>query len=339
MRQLYCGFDLHSNNVYCGIQDGADQRVFRRRMPNDINVILQELKPFKKELVGVVVESTYNWYWLVDGLMEAGHTVHLANPNAIKQYNGLKNVDDQTDAFHLAHLLRLGILPQGYIYPKAERPVRDLLRRRMLLVQQRTAHVLSLESLMMRHLGCRLKSREIENLDEHGLDSHLLEPTLRLAADTAISMIQHLSGRIKLIEKEVTALCKLKPEYAKLTTIIGVGPILATTIMLEPGPIQRFASDSNYSSYCRCARAVKTSNDKKKGENNGKNGNKYLSWAFVEAANHCRRVCEPARKFCQRKTDKRNGVVAVKSLACKLSKAAYFIMRDQEVFKLDKCFG
>ena len=263
----------------------------------------------------------------------------MANPNAIRQYDGLKNVNDQTDAFHLAHLLRLGILPQGYIYPKDARPVRDILRRRMLLVQQRTAQLLSLEGQMMRHLGTRMKSREIERLEEGGLDDLLTEPFLRLAADSAISVIRHLSDRIKIIEKAVSAHCKLKPEYAKLTTMIGVGPILATTIMLETGPIQRFSSDSNYSSYCRCAKADKMSNDKKKGQNNGKNGNKYLSWAFVEAANQCRRFCEPARKFCQRKTAKRNAVVAVKALACKLSKAAYFIMRDQEVFDPKKCFG
>jgi transposase len=66
-------------------------------------------------LKGVVIESTYNWYWLVDGLMEARYRVHLANPAAIQQYNGLKYTDDHSDARWLAHLLRLGVLPEGYI--------------------------------------------------------------------------------------------------------------------------------------------------------------------------------------------------------------------------------
>jgi transposase len=93
--------------------------------------------------MGFVVESTYNWYWLVDGLMEAGYRVHLAHPAAIQQYNGLKYTDDHSDARWLAHLLRLGVLPEGYIYPKAERAVRDLLRKRAHLVRQHTANVLS----------------------------------------------------------------------------------------------------------------------------------------------------------------------------------------------------
>lgn len=339
MEKLYCGMDLHSNNTYCGISDGMEKRVFRYRFPNDLGTILSGLAPFRERLTGVAVESTYNWYWLVDGLQDAGYKVHLVNPNAVQQYDGLKNADDVSDAFHLAHLLCLGILPEGYIYPKTERPVRDLLRRRLLLVHQKTAQVLSLEGMMMRQFGERVTSRFVENLEEGGLDQRLSDPALCLAANTAISVIRHLAERIKIIEKEVSDCCKLKPEYLKLISIIGVGRILATTIMLETGPISRFATVSDYSSYCRCARADKTSNNKKKGENNGKNGNKYLSWAFVEAANYCRRYCEPARSFCQRKAAKRNNVLAIKALACKLSKAAYFIMRDQEVFQAKKCFG
>src|SRR5512139_1313541 len=93
-------------------------------------VISDVLKSFKEEIMGIVVESTYNWYWLVDGLMEEGYKVHLGNPAAIQQYSGLKHADDQHDAFGLAEMLWLGILPEGYICPREERPVRDLLRER-----------------------------------------------------------------------------------------------------------------------------------------------------------------------------------------------------------------
>src|SRR5207302_6677374 len=105
--------------------------------------ILEQLAPYHADLKGVVVESTYNWYWLVDGLMEADYRVHLANPAAMQQYSGLKYTDDYSDAHWLAHVLRLGVLPEGYIYPKAERAVRDLLRKRAHLVRQHTANVLS----------------------------------------------------------------------------------------------------------------------------------------------------------------------------------------------------
>lgn len=113
--KLYGGIDLHSNNNYVGIIDRKEKKVFKKKLPNDLEEVLKALKPYRKEIVGLAVESTFNWYWLVDGLMDNGYRVHLANPSAIKQYEGLKHSDDERDAFHLAQLLKLGILPEGYI--------------------------------------------------------------------------------------------------------------------------------------------------------------------------------------------------------------------------------
>ena len=146
----YAGIDLHSSNCYLAVIDQHQSRLCGKRLPNSLEQVQVALQPFRDGLSGVVVESTYNWYWLVDGLQEAGYHVHLANPSAIRQYEGLKHTDDKWDAFWLAQLLMLGILPQGYIYPKAERPTRDLLRRRLLFVRHRTAHILSLQSMVAR---------------------------------------------------------------------------------------------------------------------------------------------------------------------------------------------
>nr|VFJ95219.1 MAG: Transposase [Candidatus Kentron sp. LFY] len=128
--ELYGGIDLHSNNNVIVLVDGQDRTHYRRRLANDLELILEELAPYWDSLEGLVVESTYNWYWLVDGLIEAGCWVHLANTAAIVQYEGLKYADDDSDARWLAKLLRLGLLPVGYIYPKADRAIRDLLRKR-----------------------------------------------------------------------------------------------------------------------------------------------------------------------------------------------------------------
>src|ERR1700678_3670825 len=139
--QLYAGIDLHSNNSFLVVMQSDNKIVYEKRLPNIIDRIVNELDPFKEDLVGVVVESTYNWYWLVDGLKAVGHKVSLANTTAIQQYNGLKQTNDKTDARWLAKLLQLNILPTGYIYPKEKRGVRDLLRKRMQMVQQRTLHL------------------------------------------------------------------------------------------------------------------------------------------------------------------------------------------------------
>ena len=113
MEGLYAGSDLHGNSNFLGIIDAQGKRVFKKKLPNELVLIRQTLQPFQGELVGIAVESTYNWYWMVDGLMEEGYKVHLANPSAIQQYTGLKHTDDKHDAFWLAEMLRLGILPAG----------------------------------------------------------------------------------------------------------------------------------------------------------------------------------------------------------------------------------
>ena len=160
--QLYAGLDLHSRNTYIGVMDKEFKRVFGKRVSNDLPVIIKTLEPFQDQLKGIVVESTFNWYWLIDGLMDVGyHCIHLANPSAIKQYEGIKHTDDQHDAFFLAQMMILGILPQGYIYPKKDRPVRDLARKRLFLVRHKTSHILSLQSLISRCCGQRVSANEI----------------------------------------------------------------------------------------------------------------------------------------------------------------------------------
>ena len=90
---LYAAIDLHSSNSVLAVMDGDGKPVLRRRRPNDLPRLLSALAPCRDELVGVAVESTYNWYWLVDGLMDHGYAVHLVNTTAIPQYDGLKHGD------------------------------------------------------------------------------------------------------------------------------------------------------------------------------------------------------------------------------------------------------
>ena len=336
--KAYAGIDLHSSNNYIGIIDEQDRRLYQKRLPNNLENILMAMEPFKESLEGVVVESTYNWYWMVDGLQEEGYKVHLANPSAIKQYEGLKHTDDKWDSFWLAHMKRLNILPEGYIYPKEERPVRDALRRRLLYVRHRTSHILSLQSAITRNLGYKISGRDIKKLNESDADKLFNEPFLILSATNSISTIHFLGKKIKEIEKAVKSHVKLKPEFKYLLTMPGIGNILGLTIMLEAGDISRFPTVGKYSSYCRCVKSERLSNKKKKGEGNRKNGNKYLSWAYVEAANFAIRSYPECKSFYNRKKAKKNGIVAIKALSNKLSRASYYVIRDQVPYDASKLF-
>ncbi len=177
--------------------------IYQKRLPNDLPTILEALAPHPGEIEGLVVESTYNWYWLVDGLLEAGYRVHLANPAAIQQYSGLKYSDDHSDARWLAHLLRLGVLPKGYIYPKAERAVRDLLRKRAHLVRQHTSNVLSVQNIMVRNTGVRLSVKRLRELTKQELEGLLPEVDQVLAVTSSLAVLDCLSHQIKTLEQTV----------------------------------------------------------------------------------------------------------------------------------------
>jgi len=337
--ETYAGIDLHSSNNYIGVINSKDKRLYGKKHHNNLDHVLRALKPYKKTLKGVVVESTYNWYWLVDGLQEAGFDVHLANPNAIQSYSGMKYTDDKWDAFWLAHLLRLNILKTGYIYSKQERPVRDMLRRRLMFVRQRTTQVLSLQSMITRHRGLNFPGSSVKEFGDHFIEKLFDDPNLVFIAKNGMATIRHLGKVIKEIESTVLSMISLKREFKLLLTTPGIGPILGLTIMLEVGDIKRFKKAGNYSSYCRCVESKRMSNNKKKGENNKKNGNRYLAWAYVEASFHAMRNNPKAQKFFQRKMSKSNRALATKALANKLTKATYYMMRDGVPFDEDKLFG
>lgn len=336
--QLYAGIDLHSNNSVLVISQLDDKVVYQRRLPNDLNSILRELEPYQKQMEGVVVESTYNWYWLVDGLQGAGYKVHLANTTAIQQYNGLKHTNDKTDARWLAKLLQLNILPTGYIYPKEERGIRDLLRKRSQLVQQRTLHLLSLQTLVERSTSIRLSGNSIKKLTSESLKEYLSEETVFLAAQSNLQVMHCIDEQINRTEKAVLERSQLKDVFKNLLTVPGIGEILGLTIILETGDIKRFSKVGHYASYCRCVGSKKISNGKKKGENNRKNGNRYLSWAYTEAAHFAIRYNPIIKKYYQKKKAKTNQMVATKAIAHKLARACYFIMKEGAIFDVTKSF-
>lgn len=334
---LYCAIDLHSTNNVPAIIDDNDRILFQKRLPNDLSTVIAALKPFKHDLYGVAVESTFNWYWLVDGLADNDFNTLLVNPSAVKQYEGIKHTSDDTDAFHLAHLMRLGILPTGYIYPRAERAVRDLLRKRLQLVRHRVTHMLSAQNQVWRSTGLNISSKPFKQADFSLLDL-VDDDYIKMAIKSNLIMIHTLNQQIDELEDTVLQQLKVKPEFLSLLTIDGIGKILGMTIMLETGDIHRFASVANFASYARCVDSSRISNGKKKGANNRKNGNKYLAWAFVEAAHCIIRHNKTAHKFYQRKRAQRNGALATKALAHKLARAAYHVMRNQEPFQLERLF-
>ncbi len=338
---FYAGIDLHSNNNQLGIIDENRKRVLKRKLANDPPLILNTLAPYRSQMAAIGIESTYNWYWLADLLMENGYPVRLANPAGMQKYSGLKHADDVHDAFWIAELLLLGILPQGYIYPKETRPLRDLLRTRLHLVRARTALILSLQNVIARNCRLAPSSSELKRLHEDCVTPFLeWNEDLLLSGSARKLCIDSLTQQIHRIESEVEPKLLKLPPYTRLLTLPGVGKILGSTIELETGPMDRFRKVGCYTSYCRKVMSKWTSNDKVKGHGNRKNGNRYLAWAFSEAAEHARRQHPASREFYQRKLrQKKHAMVAHNALAHKLARAAYYILKDNVPYDEVKMFG
>ena len=282
--------------------------------------------------------------------MEAGYRLHLANPAAMKQYEGLKHIDDLRDADWLGRCLSLGILPEGYIYPAAERPLRDLLRRRGHLVHQRTANILSVQNQLVRSTARRFSGEAIKQLaalvDCPEALAARLElaalaacPELRLSIGANLAVLETLGLQIAGLERAALERVRPRDDFQRLLGVRGIRKVLALTILLETGEIGRFPRVGNYASYCRLVESRWISNAKRKGAGNVKCGNKYLAWAYMEAAHFAIRYEPRAKRYHDRKTARTNVMVAKKAVAHKLARGCTYVLRDGTPFDPERCFG
>lgn len=206
----------------------------------------------------------------------------------------------------------------------------------MQLMRAASQQLISLQSQIWRHTGEKIGSSRLKHAD---FMVDLPGAAQRLAAQSTLQVYRAIQAQLELLESVLLQVVKPRSDYQLLTTIPGIGAILGMTIALETGDIRRFPEVGHYASYCRCVKSEKLSNGKKKGEGNAKSGNKYLSWAFSEAAHFAVRYEPLAKRFFDRKQRKTNGIVAIRSVAHKLARAAYYMLRDQVPFDAHKLFA
>lgn len=335
---LYAACDLHSNNTVLAVIDDAGTQRYHHRLPNDLPLIDAALAPFRSELAGVAVESTYNAYWLIDGLQTAGYPAQMVNTLAVPQYAGLKHGDDDSDARHLANLMRLGLLPTAYIYPREQRPLRDLLRRRMLLVQQSVRLLQSVQGYWARATGQRLSANDFRHLTRVQLADTFVDPTELFAVVSLIQAWRALQEKVAAMEAWLAEDTRRRPDLIALRSVPGIGVVLGLTIVLESGEIARFDEVGQYTSYCRLVPALRFSNGKKKGTGNRKCGNRYLAWAWIEAANFAIRFEPAIQRWYQRNAARKPRLVALKAVAHKLARAGFYLLRDGGSFDVHRAF-
>jgi transposase len=340
--QFYCGIDLSARtSQVCVIDEDISVRV-QEKVPNELHRITDLMESYKGTLRSVV-ESTFNWYWLIDGLQEAGFEVCLAHPFGLYMITAAKVKTDRRDAFALAKLLKAGVIPEAYIYPKEHRPVRDLLRRRGRLVRLRAQEYGSLRMMLLRY-GILEHSRDgIKRTIEQDTEMWFKDKAIQLHARQELRRIGLYTEQIRHLEQVILKAAKDRPEYRLLILVPGIGDILAVTILYEIGDISRFGSARHFSSYCRVVPGVAQSGAISRRGRGSKQGNHYLKWAFTQAAVYSVRSVPKIRRCYDRHFRRHRGrgakIIAYSIIAHKLAQAVYYILRDGAEYREELLFG
>ena len=334
-----CGIDLHARQMYVCVMDRRGKTVLHTNIEgNDFNYFLTKIKPYRKSLT-VVSECTFNWYWLADACFEAKIPFVLAHALYLKHIHGGKNKNDRLDSEKLAHLLRSNLIPQAYVYPAERRPIRALLRQRMSYVWQRAT--------LMTHVSMNQTAEGLVPAVKGGhnrdvwLERILAQyenPLHRLAAKCDMDVIRAYDVQIENLEAEVIRQAKRHEgrDYQLLTTVPGIGRILAMTILFELDAVERFPTVKQFLSYSRLVKGSVASAGKIKGLKGGKMGNAYLRWAFGEAAVICKRNHPLLTPYADRLIAKRGKFKGNAILAAKLARAVYFMLQKGTAFDAEK---
>lgn len=340
MKGLYGAIDLHSNNNYSLISDQEDRVLCERRLGNSIEEVDAFFRPFRSELNALVLESTYNGYWLMDGLTDRGYEVKLANPSQMQPYLGLKHRDDSSDALWLNQMHRLGVLPEGYIYPKPERGMRDLLRKRLFWVQHRTSLINSMKHQYQSWKAEDVSASAIKKLSTAEVEASFDDEFVRQGVEALRQSAQALSAQISGIETSLKQALREDSLVNRLQILPGIGKLLAWTIRLEIGELARFGEDWRpYLSYCGLVDSKQESNMKIKGHGNGKNRNRYLRWAYGEAAIAALKYPK-IRVYHDRLVRKKGKIKAKAILASKIARVSFMMMQDPGmIYSQEKLWG
>ena len=338
----YCGLDLGSKSCHVCVIDEKGERLVDKKVPNRLERVTSLIAPFQKHLE-CVVESTFNWYWLVDGLRASGYAVCLAHTLGLFMITRAKVKTDRRDAYALARLLKADMIPKAYIYPRSMRPARDLVRHRCRLVRKRADCYGTLRRMLYQHGLLDHGCNSIKGVDDEAIERWFDHPLVRLHGRHELDQIRLYSVQIEEVEQQILAGVKARPAFKRLMEIPGIGAILAITLFFEIGDITRFPSTGDFSSYCRVVNGMAQSAEVVRRGRGGKQGNPYLKHALTEAAVKARRYYQKVQRFHDRCLERHTGrgrmLIANNAVAHKLCMAVYHVLRHEVKYREELLFG
>jgi transposase len=336
----YCGIDLGAKRSQVCIIDDDQKVLVNRKVANDLDTIHKLIRPHGR--VPTVIESTFNWYWIVDGLQIRDVPVTLAHSLKLAAISTAKVKTDKRDALTLAKLLRAKMIPESYIYPSEDRPLRDLMRQRWNMVAMRADEYRRMRGLLYRNGIFDVGSNDIRIMGEEEFNELVDHPLIRTQARYDIERVELLTKQIRSLEKDILSRVKKRKDFQDLQTIPGIGTVLALTILLEIGDIKRFAKSRQFASYCRVAPGCADSGDSHRRGRGNKQGNPYLKWALTQAAACARRSDPTFREYfavVQRKHPGASGIIITHCIvAHRLSFAVWHVLKDGQPYNQEKLF-
>jgi transposase len=340
--RFYCGVDLHARTLSLCILDSAGSIVVHQTLAASPDAFLRAVAPFRDGLA-VACECMFAWYWLADLCQQENIPFVLGHALYMKAIHGGKAKTDTIDAHKIAALLKGGLLPQAYVYPKGMRETRDLLRRRTFLVRRRAEALTHLVNTNSQYNLPPLSKKlcYAANRAELDLPSRFADPSVQKNVAVDLALIDALDEQIRELELYLTRSAKIDdPQaYARLRSIPGVGPVLSLILLYEIHDIRRFAKAGQFLSYARLVRCVHESAGKKQGTGGNKIGNAHLKWAFSEAVCLMLRQSERAKSWLARREKRHGKKKALAALAARLGRAVYHLLRKGEVFDEQRFFA
>lgn len=331
--RYYCGIDLHARTMYVCIvgQDGTmlvEKNIRARPGP-----FLELIAPYRDDLV-VAVECIFTWYWLADLCHGEGISFVLGHALYMKAIHGGKAKNDRIDASKIAALLRGGMLPRAYVYPRPMRATRDLLRRRLHLVRHRGRLLAHIQITNHQDNQDDFRAKLTYKANRGGVAERFEDPSMRKSVEIDLALIAHYDGIIRDLELFIVRMAKKHEAdlFHRLRSIPGVGKILAMTILYEVHDVRRFETVQQFASYARLVKCSRESAGKRMGTGGAKIGNVHLKWAFSEAAVLYLRGNPEGQKYLARLTRKHGKGKALSILAHKIGRASYYMMTRSRNF-------
>jgi transposase len=332
-----CGIDLHTRSLYlCVVDHESEQPLLHKNIRANPADFLGAVSPFREDLV-VGCEATFPWYWLADLCHDQAIHFVLGHPLYMRAIHGAKVKNDRVDSKKIALLVRSGMFPLAYAYPRAWRATRDLLRRRTFFMRTRAELLGHIVNTHSQYNLPPLSAKLVYVKNRTGVVESFDDPAVQKSVAADLKLIAHYDDVLR--DLELTILRSAREDAPQqlhlLRTVPGIGKILALNVLYEVGDINRFESVGDFVSYCRLIRPEQTSAGKHVGFGPKKVGNAHLRWTFGEAATGFPKKNPTGQRILER-LRRRYDKNAMNVLAHKLGRAVYFMLRRNEAFDINR---